>query len=392
MAKTLAPELQAAMADVNKACGPGTVFVGSELKSLVLPRITSGSLELDVALGGGWPANQWHEIYGWESHGKTALILRTIAANQRRDPNWIAVWIAAEEFVVEYAEMLGCDIDRIIPVETNVMEDAYQAVIRFLDTKAIDCVVIDSLPALIPKMEDEKLMEELQVGLGARVTNKFFRKQRRSTGRTLARADRPVTGFVVNQFREKVGVMYGDNRTTPGGHGKDFAYFVRLEVQRVEWIEAGTGDRKAKVGQVIRARTKKNKGYRPELTATMDYYFAQGPGDLHPGSFDTLKEAVNMAISHDVITRAGAYYRYGDQQWQGREALVQAVREEASLRTEIEAEVLAVTTKGGLQKLKEQAEPPEEPARRKALDRTKKETPKATARAAPKRRVPARKS
>lgn len=338
--------LAAAIAKVNKAIGEGSVFSGSSLKSLVLPRIPSGSLALDVALGGGWPANQWNEVYGWESAGKTALLQKTVAANQVRDPKWQCVWVAAEEFVPEYAEMAGCDIDRIHVVDTNVMEDAFQAVIEFLDSKSVDCVIIDSLPALVPMSEDEKLMEELQVGLGARITNKFFRKQRKHTGRTLSREDRPVTGFIINQFREKVGVMYGDNRTTPGGHGKDFAAFVRLEVQRMEWIEMGKGDAKEKVGIVIKARTKKNKSYRPEQVAEIDFYFADGPGDLTAGSFDALKDIVNLSIRYGVVQRAGAYYRYNGEQWQGREGLVQALREEPAIAEAVTAEVMEIAIKG----------------------------------------------
>lgn len=371
--------IAAAVAAVNKALGADSVLTGAQLADIKIQRITSGSLALDVALGGGWPANQWHEVFGMESAGKTAIVLKTIAANQAVDKDFTTAWIAAEEFVPSYAEMLGCDVSRIYVVDTNVMEDAYQAVIEFLGSKAFDCIVVDSLPALVPTEEDDKIMEAFTVGAGARITNKFFRKQRAATGRTLGRSDRPVTGFMINQFREKVGVMYGDNRTTPGGLGKNFAYFVRLEVKRDEWIEYGKGETKSKVGQVIKATTVKNKSYPPRQVATLDYYFADGPGDLHAGAFDTLKDVVNLAIRYEVVTRAGAYYRFNGEQWQGREGLVQALREEPDMCSAIEVDVMRIAMAG------------KEPVTSMVTTDAEEQSPKRSTVKAGSRKVPARK-
>ena len=318
--------LESIIASVNKKYGEEIIVRGSDVHEEI-PRITTGVLAFDLMLGGGWPANQWSEIIGEESSGKTALAYKTIAANQAQDPEWCAMWIAAEEYVPNYAKALGVDLDRLWVVETNVMEHAYDLIIRALDNRAVDCIVLDSLPALVPGDEDEKMMDEFSVGLGARLTGKFFRKSGKAQKRSMTQEDRPCTGLIINQWREKIGVMYGDNRTTPGGKAKNFHYFTRVEVRRDEWLK----DKDESVGQSIKARTIKNKSYRPQQTAVVDFYFADTTG-FSLGEFDTVKDVVNICIAIGIVSRAGAYYSYEGQKWQGKDALVAAVRSETDLR------------------------------------------------------------
>jgi recombination protein RecA len=280
-------------------------------------------------LGGGWPTNQWSEIIGNESSGKTAIAYKTIAANQALDPDYTALWVAAEDYVPQYAKAIGVDLDRLWVVENNVMEEVYDLVIRVLDNRAVDCIVIDSLPALIPSDEAEKSMEEFTMGLGARLTGKFLRKSGKAQKRSLIEDERGCTGLIINQWREKIG-GYGDPRITPGGKAKNFHYFVRAEVARDEWIS----QKDEKVGQTIKGRTLKNKSYRPQQTAVVDFYFADAYG-FTLGEFDTIKDIVNICIAIDVITRAGAYYRFDGQQWQGKDALVQGVREDLDLQAKL---------------------------------------------------------
>ena len=206
---------------INKKHGEDIVVKGSRVTE-ELPRITTGILAFDMMLGGGWPVNQWSEIVGDESSGKTAIAYKTIAANQAKNPKWSALWIAAEEYVPEYAAAIGVDLDRLWVVETNVMENAYDLVIRALDNRAVDCVVLDSLPALVPETEYEKSMDEFTVGLGARLTGKFFRKSSKAQRRSLIEEERGCTGLIINQWRDKIGVMWGDPRTPPGGKAKNF--------------------------------------------------------------------------------------------------------------------------------------------------------------------------
>ena len=321
--------IQSIVSSVNKKYGEDIIVQGNMVKEEI-PRITTGVLAFDLMLGGGWPVNQWSEIIGDESSGKTALAYKTIAANQAADPEWIAMWVAAEEFVPEYAAAIGVDLERLWVVETNVMEHAYDLILRAMENRAVDCIVVDSLPALVPGDEAEKMMDEFSVGLGARLTGKFFRKSSKAQKRSLIREDRGCTGLIINQWREKIGVLYGDPRTTPGGKAKNFHYFARVEVKRDEWIK----EKDEPVGQTIRARTMKNKTYRPQQVAQVDFYFADF-GTFHLGDFDIIKDIVNICIATEIITRTGAYYNYGDQKWQGKDALVAHVRGDLTMQDEL---------------------------------------------------------
>jgi recombination protein RecA len=325
--------LQSIITSVKKKYGDGMILKGSDIKEK-MPRITTGVLAYDLMLGGGWPVNQWSEIIGEESSGKTALAYKTIAANQALDPEFTALWIAAEDYVPEYAKAIGVDLDRLWIVENNIMEQVYDLAIRALDNRAVDMIIIDSLPALVPDDEAEKMMEEFTVGLGARLTGKFFRKSSKSQKRSLIEEDRGCTGLIINQWREKIGVMWGDNRTTPGGKAKNFHYFCRVEVKRDEWIK----EKDEVVGQSCKARTLKNKTHRPNQTAIVDFYFSDGNG-FKFGEFDVIKDIVNIAIASDIITRAGAFYSYGEQKWQGKEKVLDAVREDLGLQEQLKTAV-----------------------------------------------------
>lgn len=329
---------RAIMAKLNKELGEGTAVLGSEM-----PRITrcpTGSLGLDLALGGGWPLNQWNEIVGLESHGKTAVCLKTIAANQARDPEWTAVWIAAERWVQEWAETCGVDTDRVLVVNTNSMEDAYEAVIRFAESRVIDCVVIDSLPALVPTREYDNEMGQMAPGLHALLTGQFFRKVGPATKRALDDSERPFLGLVINQWRLKIGVMHGDPRTTPGGVGKNYHFFTRVEVSRTEKLYVGKGDNKRRVGQEIKFRVFKNKTAGADMTAAVDFYNKPGAA-IPPGEYDFAKECMVEGILRGVITKGGGgMYGYEDRKWKGAPALLASIREEPDLKDRMIEEVM----------------------------------------------------
>jgi recombination protein RecA len=324
---------------LNKRFGENVVVVGSDIRADLIPRITSGSTTLDYVLGGGFPGNQWNELIGESSHGKTAVALKTIAANQKLNPEHTTVWVAAEQWVPEYAEMCGVDTSRVIVIETNIMEEAYDAVIAFAESKAVDAIVIDSLPALSPAPEMEKNMDEMTVGRGALLTNKFFRVVGSAIKRSLVEDERAVLGIVINQYRMKIGVMHGDPRTTPGGEGKNYAFFTRCEVRRDEWIEIGPSGNKTRIGQVIKVRSLKNKTAPPQRVAYFDFYFAPG-GDCAPGEYDFAKEIAAMSVLNEIVERKGAWYYYGERKWQGTDALIASIREEIELKEELAKKVL----------------------------------------------------
>lgn len=328
-------EAKKVMALLNKKFGDNVVVVASDIRSDLIPRITSGSTTLDYVLGGGFPGNQWNELIGEPSHGKTALALKTIAANQAKNPEHTTVWVAAEQWVPEYANMCGVDTSRVIVIETSIMEEAYQSVIQFAESKSVDAIVIDSLPALSPAPEMEKDMSEATVGRGALLTNKFFRVVGTAMKRSLVEDERPVLGLIINQYRMKIGVMHGDPRTTPGGEGKNYAFFTRCEVKRDEWIEIGSGTNKVRVGQRIKVRTLKNKTAPPQRLAYFDFYFAEG-GDCPPGEFDFAKEVAALAVVKNIIQRKGGWYYFGERKWQGIESAIQSIREEVDLKEELQ--------------------------------------------------------
>ena len=327
------------MAAINKKLGGDAVVIGKDIRNDLISRVTTGSTTFDYVLGGGFPANQWNELIGEASHGKTAIALKTIAANQALNPDYTTVWVAAEQWVPEYAEMCGVDASRVIVIETNIMEEAYDAVLAFAESKSVDAIVIDSLPALVPGPEDEKSMDEMTVGRGALITNKFFRKAGAAMKRSLVESERPILGIVINQYRMKIGVMHGDPRTTPGGEGKNYAFFTRSEVRRDEWIESGSGTNKVRVGQRIKIRVLKNKTAPPQRVAYIDYYFADH-SIYQAGDYDTAKEVAAMAVVKEIVDRRGGWIYYGERKWQGLEALVNSIREEVDLFEELRDKVL----------------------------------------------------
>ena len=332
-------EARKIVAQLNKKFGDSVVVMASDIRSDILPRFTSGSTTLDYVLGGGFPGNQWNELIGEPSHGKTAVALKTVAANQKLNPDFTTVWVAAEQWVPEYAELCGVDVSRVIVIETSVMEEAYDSVIMFAESKAVDCIVIDSLPALSPSPELEKDMGEATVGRGALITNKFFRVVGTAMKRSLVEDERPVLGIIINQYRMKIGVMHGDPRTTPGGEGKNYAFFTRCEVRRDEWIETGSGNNKTRIGQRIKVRTLKNKSAPPQRVAYFDFYFAEG-GDCAPGEYDFAKEIASLAVVMGFIERKGGWFYYGERKWQGMESVVSSIREELDLMEALRKAVL----------------------------------------------------
>lgn len=348
--------LRAAIAKANKSYGEGTLVFGKDMRHQQVQRLTTGSLALDEALGGGWPLNQWNELVGDESSGKTVVALQTVAANQRADKKWQTAWVAAEWLPPEWAELNGVDLDRMLMVNTNVMEEVYEIVVDLVRARSVDCVVIDSLPALIPETEDDQAMEDFAVGVGARLTGKFFRKQYGATKRSITDVDRPILALMINQWREKIGVMRGDPRTTPGGKGKNFAYFTRTECRRVDWLKEGD----VRVGQKIAARVFKNKTAPGQRVAEFDFYFAEG-GPVAPGQYDSLTEIINMARAKiPGLVKGRTYYVGGEKIATSAAEFDTVVRENESIR-----EALVDAVLHGVDD--EEAPIPTKPAKKKAV-------------------------
>jgi recombination protein RecA len=331
--------------ETNKKFGIGTAIPASEM--IQPPCITSGSLSLDAILGGGWPGNQWSEIRGKESAGKTAIVYKTIAANQAINPDFATLWIAAEKYDLDQAAALGVDNSRVTVIPTQEMEFAFQMLINGAASQEFDLEVLDSYPALIPDEEDEKAMDEFTTAMGARNFNKFIRKAGKATQRSSDGTQRPVTGIIINQYRDKIGGFsrYGVPQTTPGGHGKDYFYYTIVKVARDEFItekRPGVAD-PISVGQTIKLTTEKNKANAPRQTIALDFYFREAPVlGFHRGDYDAAKDYFTMGVMFGVIQKAGVWYKYNGEQWQGQNKALDALREDLSLREEIYNDVMAV--------------------------------------------------
>lgn len=336
-------DTQALMNQINKSFGEGTVLPASALA--VPRRFTSGSLATDVALGGGWPGGQWVEIVGKESAGKTAIALKTIAANQALDPQFSVLWVAAESYDIDQATALGVDNDRIIVVPTQEMEFAFQVMLDAAESKSIDTIVLDSYPALIPDEEANKAMDEFTTAIGARRMNQFTRKAGKATRRDSNGSERPLLGIIINQYRDKIGTFarYGVPQTTPGGHGKDYFFYTRLEVARDDFItekRPGIAD-PVKVGQSIKLRTLKNKSAAPQQTASVDFYFRGAPYlGFSRGEYDLGKEYFTMGVLFGIIKKSGAWFYYDDRKWHGKDSAVTELRADKSIQSAIAEEVL----------------------------------------------------
>lgn len=332
----MASEIDALISTVNKKAKAEILIRGSSLLHQTWQRRSSGSLGLDAMLGGGWPLNSMNEIIGLESSGKTTIALKTVAYQQSLDPDHHTLWAASEEFDPVWAATLGVDVSRMTFVVTNIMEEVYESIIQVMSERAVDCVVLDSLPALVPAEEDEKSMSEYTVGRGALLTNKFMRKCYGAAGRSLQVYDRPILNLFINQWRDRV-VLHGDPRTTPGGKGKNYAFVTRTEVSRLEYISYhGT-----KVGQTIKCQTIKNKTAPPRREAEFDFYFTDHLS-FAAGDYDVAKEIFNLGLTCDVIAQKGAWFHFKSKKWQGRDKTWEAINQDPTLLRALDTEVRTV--------------------------------------------------
>jgi recombination protein RecA len=300
--------------------------------------MTTGVLSYDAVLGGGWPVGHWSEVIGNESHGKSLLAQSTVIAGQRADPKHRTLWVAGEPVNFEWCQTLGMDLERVEFLPGNNMEQAYDISIRYMENRLVDLVVIDSLPALIPTTEDEREFNELTIGRAALLNNKFFvRKATAAMRRSYTKHDRPCTGIAINQWRERVGGM-GDPRISPGGKGKNFAFFVRVEMTRTEWIK----DSSRSVGGRFRMRTLKNKTAPVNRAAEVNFYFDAVPG-YQKGAFDHAEDVVATALYYDLLgVGGGGYYVFGEHRWRGKDKVLAAVREDLDLQTELRSAVMHI--------------------------------------------------
>ena len=316
--------LDMALAGIEKQFGKGSIIRMGERAVQDIQVIPTGCLDLDVALGvGGLPRGRVIEIYGPESSGKTTVALHVVAEAQRA--GGVAAFIDAEHALDPvYAKKLGVDIDQLYVSQPDTGEQALEICEALVRSGAIDVVVIDSVAALVPKAEIDGEMGDSFVGLQARLMSQALRKLTGIVNKT------NCTCIFINQLREKVGVMYGNPETTPGGRALKFYASVRIDIRRGEQLKDGSNV----VGNRTKAKVVKNKVAPPFRVAEFDILY--GEGISKEGSL------LDAAVSLDIIHKSGAWFSYGDQRiGQGRENTRKYLKENPEFAREIDAIVRA---------------------------------------------------
>ena len=316
--------LEMALAGIEKQFGKGSIIRMGEKAVQNIQVIPTGCLDLDIALGvGGLPRGRVVEIYGPESSGKTTVALHVVAEAQRS--GGVAAFIDAEHALDPvYARKLGVDIDQLYVSQPDTGEQALEICEALVRSGAIDIVVIDSVAALVPKAEIDGEMGDSFVGLQARLMSQALRKLTGIVNKT------NCTCIFINQLREKVGVMYGNPETTPGGRALKFYASVRIDIRRGEQLKDGANV----VGNRTKAKIVKNKVAPPFRVAEFDILY--GEGISKEGSL------LDAAVTLDIIHKSGAWFSYGDQRIaQGRENTRKFLKENPAIAAEIDALVRA---------------------------------------------------
>ena len=315
--------LQAAMANIEKNFGKGSIMKMGDESIEAVEVIPTGSIGLNAALGvGGYPKGRIIEIYGPESSGKTTLAIHAIAEAQKA--GGIAAMIDAEHaFDRFYAAKLGVDIDNLLISQPDNGEQALEIADQLIRSSAIDIIVIDSVAALTPKAEIEGDMGDNKVGLQARLMSQALRKLTSTINKT------NTTCIFINQLREKIGVMFGNPETTTGGNALKFYASVRLDIRRASQIKDG----EEVIGNQTRVKVVKNKVAPPFRKAEFDIMFGEG--------ISRVGEILDLGTEFGIIKKSGSWFSYNDSKLgQGRDACKQIIQDNPELAEELEALIM----------------------------------------------------
>jgi len=312
--------LDAALAQIDRAFGKGSVMkLGQKDSSIEIEAISTGSLNLDIALGiGGFPKGRIIEIYGPESSGKTTLALHAVAEAQKS--GGIAAFVDAEHALDPvYARKLGVDVNELLVSQPDTGEQALEIADTLVRSGAVDILVVDSVAALTPRAELEGEMGDSHVGLQARLMSQALRKLTASISRS------NTIVIFINQIRMKIGVMYGSPETTTGGNALKFYASVRLDIRRTGSIK----DKDEIVGNATRVKVVKNKLAPPFKQVEFDIMYGEGVSKLG--------EIIDLGVKAGVVEKSGAWYSYDSQRiGQGRENAKRFLRENVEMAQEIE--------------------------------------------------------
>lgn len=315
--------LENALKKIEKNFGKGAVMRMGDKANTKISTIPSGSLALDAALGvGGYPRGRIVEIYGPESSGKTTVALHAVAEVQKQGGT--AAYIDAENAMdPAYAEALGVDVDSLILSQPNTGEEGLQIADTLITSGAIDILIVDSVAALVPQAEIDGEMGDSHVGLQARLMSQALRKLSGNINKT------KTIAIFINQIREKVGIMFGNPETTPGGRALKFYSTIRLEIRRAEKIKQTGGEI---TGNRVKIKVVKNKVAPPFKVAEVDMMYGKG--------ISQSGELLDMAADKDIIAKAGSWYSYNDERiGQGRENAKKYLEDHPEIYDEVQRKV-----------------------------------------------------
>ena len=316
---------------IEKKFGKGSIMkMGEHAAQMDIAVIPTGSLALDAALGiGGVPKGRIIEIYGPDSSGKTTLALSILAESQAMGGK-VAFIDAEHALDPVWAARLGVDIDELLISQPDTGEEGLEICDMLVRSNAIDCVVVDSVAALVPKAEIEGEIGDTTVGLQARLMSQAMRKLAGSLSKS------KTTCIFINQLREKIGVMFGNPETTTGGRALKFYASVRMDIRRIDTIK----EKGEAIGNRVKVKVVKNKCAAPFRQAEFDLMY--GEGISREGGI------LDMAVEEGIVEKSGAWYTYEDERLgQGREAAKETLRSKPPLRIEIESRVRAALGLGG---------------------------------------------
>jgi recombination protein RecA len=317
-----------AVAQIEKQFGAGSIMKLGEGHKIDVATIPTGSLSLDLALGGGLPQGRIIEIYGPESSGKTTLALHAVAEVQKS--GGVAAFVDAEHALdPEYAARIGVNLDTLLISQPDTGEQALEITETLVRSSAVDIIIVDSVAALVPRAEIEGDMGDAHVGLQARLMSQALRKL------TGVIAKSKTTVIFLNQLRLKIGVMFGNPETTAGGQALKYYASVRLDIRGTEQIKDGDES----IGKHVKVKVVKNKVAAPFKVAEFDIMFNEGisiAGDL-----------IDLAVKHGLVQKSGAWYSYKeDKIGQGREAAKQYLKDHPELIKTLDQDIRQAAAKG----------------------------------------------
>jgi recombination protein RecA len=315
--------LAEAISEIKERFGEGSIMKLSEAQKVNVDVVSTGSLSIDLALGVmGVPRGRIIEIYGGESTGKTTLSLNILAEAQKK--GGVCAFVDAEHAMdPDYSKRIGVNIDELLISQPDSAEQGLQIVETLVRSGEVDVIVVDSVAALVPKAEVAGEMGELQMGLQARLMSQALRKLSGIVSKT-----KTIVIFI-NQTRMKIGIMFGNPETTPGGLALKFYSSVRIELRRIAQIKQGENI----IGNRVRAKIVKNKVAAPFKTAEFDIYYNEG--------ISKISEVISLGIKNNLVKKSGAYLQYKDEKLgQGMEKAKEFLRANPKLLKEIRNEII----------------------------------------------------